>query len=201
MSQSIKRAFSYNVGSPIAGTSQVGNIAIQAASQDYSQDPGGVKWWSGPIEDSGYVITYPVPTGDHPTPGGQVTAFIGFKRSAAKTEGSFIDLANRISGQNFPNGNDAKDWLNTNGYWCSWQTAVGLSVKLGTNTAGICGQNDMTVYTTSGVITPGLTLYFDSGMTTPVTTFTYVQDYYNTTITYHLNSTTGLIGSNSGQSC
>jgi len=403
MSQSIKRAFSYNVGSPIAGTSQVGNIAIQAASQDYSQDPGGVKWWSGPIEDSGYVIAYQVPSGNHPTPvlipgsvnsGGQASwsttykatdialsmgsnqkatqvfsysqsvlsntfipegqkvmfsinfestqpnvgvggrtigigrtsmnysstfngypgndtnsigfsddgkcyyngsiivsglptwtdgylidiavdlsvggcwireggglwnndpgaspvagtgalslmgidtekiypvanpyiygsmtlistypyappsgftvlgtnqkASLGFKRSAAKTEGSFIDLANRISGQNFPNGNDAKDWLNTNGYWCSWQTAVGLSVKLGTNTAGICGQNDMTVYTTSGVITPGLTLYFDSGMTTPVTTFTYVQDYYNTTITYHLNSTTGLIGSNSGQSC
>ena len=61
------RPFAYNTGSTIDGTTQVGNIAIGVSDQDYSQNPGGVKWWMGPDEDLGYVIAHEVPAGDQPT--------------------------------------------------------------------------------------------------------------------------------------
>jgi len=61
------RPFAYNTGSTINGTTQVGNISIGVSDQDYSQDPGGVKWWMGPDEELGYVIAHEVPTGDQPT--------------------------------------------------------------------------------------------------------------------------------------
>jgi hypothetical protein len=46
--------------SPIAGTSQVGTLAIGTSQQDYSESPGGVTWWMGPDEELGYVIAVPV---------------------------------------------------------------------------------------------------------------------------------------------
>lgn len=60
--------FAYNTGSSIAGTSQVGDIAIGITDQDYSLNPGGVSWWMGPDEDTGYVITVPVSGNTQPTP-------------------------------------------------------------------------------------------------------------------------------------
>lgn len=116
-------AFAYNPGwpsyTPIDGTDQIKNLAIGVTDQAYAGEPGDKIWWMGPDEDLGYVIAYTQPDGLHPTEVG-ITASVGFKRSINKTESSFIDLANQISGQNFPSGNDAKDWLNTNGYWTSW---------------------------------------------------------------------------------
>ena len=51
---------------------------------------------------------------------GNVTASVGFKRSANKTEGSFVALANAEYGQSFTTGDQAKTWLNNNGYWTSY---------------------------------------------------------------------------------
>jgi hypothetical protein len=51
----------YNTGSPIGGTSQVGDLAVGTSPQDYSTSPGGVPWWMGPDEELGYVIAVPVP--------------------------------------------------------------------------------------------------------------------------------------------
>ena len=62
------RAFAYNTGSSINGTEQLGSLAIQTTFQDYSSNPGSVKWWEGPEEDLGYIIAYPVPLDNHPTP-------------------------------------------------------------------------------------------------------------------------------------
>ena len=50
----------YNTGSTIAGTTQVGSLAVGTTDQDYSVSPGGVTWWMGPDEDLGYVIGVPV---------------------------------------------------------------------------------------------------------------------------------------------
>ena len=57
----------YNTGSPIAGTSQIGNLAIGITDQDYSSNLGGVPWWMGPDEELGYVIAVPVPSNTQPT--------------------------------------------------------------------------------------------------------------------------------------
>lgn len=61
------RPFAYNTGSSINGTDQIGDLAIGVDPEDYSKNPGGVKWWNGPDEDLGYVIAYSQPDGLHPT--------------------------------------------------------------------------------------------------------------------------------------
>ena len=61
------RPFAYNTGSAINGTDQIGDLAIGVDPEDYSKDPGGVKWWNGPNEELGYVIAYSQSNGLHPT--------------------------------------------------------------------------------------------------------------------------------------
>jgi hypothetical protein len=117
------RPFAYNTGSTIDGTIQIGNIAIGVSDQDYSQNPGGVKWWMGPDEELGYVIANQVPTGDHPTPTDE-DSYINFWRSTDLTEQSLLDLLNVLpitdGLEPFTNGSDAKTWLNANGYFTSY---------------------------------------------------------------------------------
>lgn len=43
------RPFAVNTGTTISGTTQIGHLAIGVAVQDYSANPGGVKWWMGHI--------------------------------------------------------------------------------------------------------------------------------------------------------
>ena len=66
--------------SPISGTDQVGTLAVGITEQDYSTDPGGVKWWMGANEENGYVIAVPVSGNTQPTPISGVTASVGFYR-------------------------------------------------------------------------------------------------------------------------
>lgn len=114
------RPFAFNPGAPIAGTEQVGQIAVGTTPQNYVGGYGGVRWWNGPDEDLGYVICYSVPTLDHPSPDGNI-AGVGFFRSQLLTEESFITIAEYVSnGQTFATGADAKTWLNANGYWTSY---------------------------------------------------------------------------------
>jgi hypothetical protein len=147
------RPFAYNTGSTINGTTQVGNIAIGVSEQDYSQDPGGVKWWMGPDEDLGYVIAHEVPTGDQPTPV-EVDAYLSFSRSTSLTDQSFLDLLNVLpitdGLEPFTNVTDALNWLTNNGHWTSyssfgssgfqWMTVTSVT----DSTASGIGQNNIT---------------------------------------------------------
>ena len=110
------RPFAYNTGSTISGTEQVGNLAIGTPTSGFGST--GLKWWNGPDEDLGYVIAHQTPSGQPGADGD--TAYLGFFRSQALTESSFISLSDTISSQSFASGNDAKTWLNSNGYWTSW---------------------------------------------------------------------------------
>lgn len=122
------RPFSYNTGSPIDGTEQIGNLAIGEPTSGF--EATGLKWWNGPDEDLGYVIA-------HQTPGGQsgadeTTAYLGFLRTTTITDGAFISLAEAVSvshgsPQNFSTGAQAKTWLNDNGYWTSYSGATGAT--------------------------------------------------------------------------
>ncbi len=116
---STTRPFAYNTGSTISGTEQVGNLAIGVDQQEYSLDIGGVKWWMGPNEDSGYIIAKPVSGGTQPNPL-FIPAYVGFNRSDSKTENSFINLTNTLFNQNFTTGSQCKTYLNNNGYWTSY---------------------------------------------------------------------------------
>jgi hypothetical protein len=65
-----------------------------------------------------------------------------------------------------------------------------------------CNLLPETVYTASSAatISPLMPLFLDDALTVPVTGYSYVSDPIVGTI-YNLNSTTGIIGSNTGQSC
>lgn len=51
---------------------------------------------------------------------GNVTASVGFNRSPLKTEESFVEYTNSVFEQSFTTGSQAKEWLNNNGYWTSY---------------------------------------------------------------------------------
>ena len=114
----ISRPFAYNTGSTISGTIQVGDLAIGTPNIGFQAT--GLEWWNGADEDLGYVIAGSVPDDSQPTPISGVTASVQFWRSIDKTEASFIEIANYITGQSFGSGNDASTYLTTNGYWNSW---------------------------------------------------------------------------------
>jgi len=124
----------YNTGAPIAGTTQIGDLAIGDTEQDYSSSLGGVTWWMGPDQDLGYVIGVPVPSNTQPTEIPGVTASVGFFRSDDLTENSFINLTNVVFNQNFTTGYDAKTWLNGNGYWTNFIPSTPTPTPTNTNT-------------------------------------------------------------------
>jgi hypothetical protein len=123
---STSRPFAYNVGDPIDGTDQVGDLAIGTDfTQPYATNYGGVQWWSGPDEELGYVICKPIVSGNQPNPLG-IPCYIGFERSDDLTDQSFLDLANVVfPGNNFPTAAGAKSWMDTNGYWTSYAGGTG----------------------------------------------------------------------------
>ena len=117
-----RRYFAYdNSGSTVPSTTRVGNLLMSTADLDYYNNYGGLKWWPGPDEDLGWIITHQVPSGDQPSEAGE-NAFLGFWRSKGFSNPSFIALAEYVSRKNgtpqtFANANDAKNWLESNGYY------------------------------------------------------------------------------------
>lgn len=112
---SISRPFAYNTGSTIDGTIQVGDLAVGTPTTGFT---GSMYWWNGADEELGYVIAFPIPDG-HLAPDGRI-AQVQFWRSSDLTEGTFITLAEYLTGQSFLTGDEASTYLTTNGYWNSW---------------------------------------------------------------------------------
>ena len=131
---STSRPFAYNTGSSITGTDQVGDLAIGTdMTKPYADNYGGVQWWAGPDEDLGYVICKPISSGDQPNTLG-IPCYIGFERSSALTDQSFLNLANSVfPGNNFSSASNAKSWMDSNGYWTSYSASPapsGFSVTM-----------------------------------------------------------------------
>ena len=59
------RPFAYNTSGVIAGTTQVGDLAIGFPTSGFTNSP---KFWNGPDEELGYVIAHPVSGNTQPTP-------------------------------------------------------------------------------------------------------------------------------------
>ena len=118
------RPFAYNIGPGITGTDQVGFLAVGTPTYGFAAT--GLEWWNGPDEDLGYVIAESVPSDTQPTPVSGVSASVGFFRSDALTDPSFISIANAVAGPSgpFSTATDASVWLTTNGYWNSYPAPV-----------------------------------------------------------------------------
>jgi hypothetical protein len=114
------RPFSYNTGSPIDGTIQVGDLAVGYPTTGYT----GMEWWNGPDEDLGYVIAQPVSGDTQPTPIPGVTASVGFFRTSGFNDNEFVDITNILLNSNYNNPVEASSALTTNGYWNSYISPV-----------------------------------------------------------------------------
>jgi hypothetical protein len=129
------RPFARNTGSIIQGTNKIGNLGIGIDGGPIGGYAGtGLQWWNGPSESGGWIIAQEVPANDQPTPvPPSVTASVGFWKSSALTELSFLDLAKYVatiagSPQTFPSGMAAKTWLNSNGYWTNFRVTGTVTV-------------------------------------------------------------------------
>jgi hypothetical protein len=96
-----------------------------------------------PAYEGTYTIqntaTYGIPSG-FKLLGYNLSASVGFLRSSALTDGSFISLANYVSarynsGTTFSAALSAKTWLNNNGYWTSYGE-FSSSITIATNAGG-----------------------------------------------------------------
>jgi hypothetical protein len=194
----------YNPGSPISGTTQIGNLAIGTTPQDYSANPGGVKWWMGPNDSTGYIIATAVSGGNQPTQISGVSASVGFYQSSAKTDNSFTSLVNNIFSQNFSNASSASAWLTSNGYWNTYSASASSAfivtvAQVGPDVvwSGI-GSFDLTGLTSAGTNTIGGGYAANQAIWAigPVTTV----DTYSGTITYPTSFGTGgiYVTSNTG---
>jgi hypothetical protein len=82
----ITRPFSYNTGAPIAGTIQVGSLAVGTPTSGFTTNP---QFWNGPDEELGYVIAVPVSGNTQPTP-----LFSGNLILSTTYKGGDINLSN-----------------------------------------------------------------------------------------------------------
>jgi hypothetical protein len=79
---STARPFAYNTGAPIAGTIQVGSLAVGTPTSGITNSP---IFWNGPDEDLGYVIAKPISGNTQPTslfsgaPSGQMSCSTIYK--------------------------------------------------------------------------------------------------------------------------
>jgi hypothetical protein len=153
---STARPFSYNTGSTISGTIQIGNLAI--GYPDAGFESTGLEWWNGPDEDLGYVIAQQVPDNSQPTPVSGKTASVGFFRSETKTESSFINLTNSLFNQTFTTGDECKTYLNNNGYWTSWIVSTPTPTPTPTSTP----TPTPTETPTPNIVTSGLVIQLDA---------------------------------------
>jgi hypothetical protein len=114
--------FAYNTGSPIDGTTQVGNLAVGIPTSGFTNNP---QFWNGPDEELGFVITVPVSGNTQPTPVPGVDASVGFYGTNNFYDESFIGISEYVSNeynnpQTFTNAPEASTWLTNNGFWNSY---------------------------------------------------------------------------------
>ena len=119
---STSRPFSYNTGSTINGTIQVGSLAVGFPTVGF--DSTGLEWWNGPDEDLGYVIAQPVPNDSQPTPVIGQTASVGFFRTNGFDDNEFLDITNILLGTNYIDPFLASSALTVNGFWNSYPNPV-----------------------------------------------------------------------------
>lgn len=151
------RPFSYNTGSTITGTEQVGQLAIGTPTDGFEST--GLKWWNGPDEDLGYVIAHTTPSGNQPNQF-SIPAYLGFWRTDTKTDQSFINLAEYVSVQHNVSGAVQLATFN-DGVNCLAAKTVGSSTlvsvnawpaEINSNNSTICKMFGNSILYAAGVI-------------------------------------------------
>lgn len=101
------RVFASSTGSAPTGTTKYGDLIVGSGEgYDYFNNYGGLNWAPGP-DESGYIIA---------------TSPLKFYATGSN-EADFVSLAERVTGQTFVDGNAAKTWLESNGYWTNFSNS------------------------------------------------------------------------------
>ena len=107
-------------GLNVPGAQTIDRIVIGVDQNDYYNNHAELQWIAGPDEELGIIIAYHDETvpyhSNSLTPSNLYN--IGFLR--ASDEPAFVELVNSLGNVNANNGNEAKQWLNANGYWTSF---------------------------------------------------------------------------------
>jgi hypothetical protein len=125
------RPFAYNPTLQTDGVfQQFGDLAVGFPNINYSDSPGGLKWWNGPDEELGYCIGTSLPVGGILAPDG-IYGDVTFWRTQTFSDEEFLVISNTITNENFTSTSEAVTWLNSNGYWTSY---AGVPTATPTNT-------------------------------------------------------------------
>ena len=172
----IARPFTYNNGSTIPGTLQIGDLAVGVIPAEYSKQPGGKEWWMGPDETGKWVIVKDVPASNWPTPLGNIGS-IRYWNTKTQNDPQFINETNKLparSGQTpFTTASDAYNWLISNGYWTNYVGANSASyynnIFVDTDYQDVSPAYDVTqwVYSSTYDKMYGLTSYYYTSPLTP----------------------------------
>lgn len=163
------RAFCRNTGTQITDTKQLGDLGIQDYFIRFDLEPGGKTWWNGPYDEAkDFIIATDVPSEDQPTelPQGNIgtvtfwatSGDVKLGKSGNDIDtGSFLSLANQITDSSFTNGNEAYNYLLSQGYWSNFITSSGDQYKPSTDvfppadsTSGFFNASTNTYYFGSG---------------------------------------------------
>ena len=138
----MSRAFTYNNGSPLSNTEQIGDLAVQIPGLPFSSTLGGKTWWGGPLETN-YIIAKDVPTEDWPAKGIPAVneGNVNFWGTDEKTDGKFIGLTNYITNNSFTTISQSLTYLSSSGYWNNYPTppSLYLFANLSVGTVGGSG--------------------------------------------------------------
>lgn len=123
----MSRAFTYNNGSPLSNTEQIGDLAVQIPGLPFSSTLGGKTWWGGPLETN-YIIAKDVPTEDWPAKGIPAVneGSVNFWGTDEKTNNKFIKLTNYITNNSFTTVSQSLTYLSSSGYWNNYPTPASL---------------------------------------------------------------------------
>tara|TARA_R110002167_G_C12636282_1_gene648007 strand:- start:114 stop:1595 length:1482 start_codon:yes stop_codon:yes gene_type:complete len=129
------RPFTYNNGSTISGSNQIGDLAYGDLNDvnngpNYDNNPGGKKWWMGPDEDSRYIIGKDVSTSDWPTPvpEGDIGS-VRFWATSTENDTQFIGLTNSVGGNSFSTTAASWSWLTLGGYFTNYPRPANSSER------------------------------------------------------------------------
>jgi len=121
----------YTGGGTPSGTERYGDLLVGIdETNPYNSNYSGVKWWSGADEDLGYIIATTVSTEDQPTPNDGNVGSVGFFSTLNFNDIDFLGLVEVVTGYVPSSGTDAKNWLESNGYWTSYTDIVASVLSL-----------------------------------------------------------------------
>ena len=152
-----------NTGQNIDNTQKIGNISYVYDSFA-SYDSVNFKWSRTPNITQFHVIAAEIPESSPRYSANKSN--IRFWKSTSFSEISFLTLVKRLFNQNFSSGLKAKEWLNNNGYWTSYDEGFYYNLSIDQNNGDpFSGQAKILSYNLGPILNPNIIHQANNGLT------------------------------------